>query len=243
MYCRRLVSTSGGSGYGRCYYDGSHRPRSAIRRPRKNKTKEAQAEHNRRASLDKLTWKLNENFRVDDLWISLTYKPPFNKERTYEQMLKDLRLFFAKMRRAEAKLGEKFRCMYSVEVGKRGSRHFHMVAPAAFKAAIRKAWKLGIADIREVRPQEDCGTYDKIAEYMIKSSDKTRKTLENDRIPRYNGTRNLKQPPVEVKELRRDLPPEDQLYCPKGWRIVPDSVKKYENEYGYLTIDYVYLRC
>ncbi len=242
-YQRRGVLTAGGVGYYKCFHSSQFRPKGETRRKRSKPTKASVAEANRKASLDKLMWKLNENFEVDDWWATLTYRAPLSKTRTYEEIREDLRKFLRRMRNACRKDGTEFKAMFSVEVGKKGARHIHMVMNRVDAALVRKAWTFGIADLRAVYPQTDKGTYDEIAAYMIKDSDKTRQTLGNDRIPRYSGTRNLRQPPVEVKPLLRDTFSRDKPYIPKGWRLVPDSVTESENEYGYRTLEYICLRC
>lgn len=242
-YQRRTVITRGGSAYIKCFHSMQFQSKCETRRRRTKPTKASVAEANRKASLEKLTWELNENFCIDDWWATLTYREPLSKARTYEEIKDDLRLFLRRMRNSCRKQGIEFKCKFSIEVGKKGARHIHMVMNRVDAALVRKAWTFGIADLRAVYPQTDKGTFDEIAAYMIKDSDKTRQVLGNDRIPRYSGTRNLRQPPIEIKPLLRDTFSADKPFVPKGFRLVPDSVVENENEYGYKTLEYICLRC
>ena len=86
-------------------------------------------------------------------------------------------------------------------------------------------------------------TFDAIAEYMSKMSEKTRAVLGNENIKRYTCSRNLKEPKEETKVLMRHEMTQTVRYIPKGYYLVPDSVSEYVNEYGYTTREYLCLKC
>lgn len=241
-YMRRKASVKNVK-YVKEYYTGRYQPTGETRRPRRKPTKASVREANRKRALDHLTWELNENFDVDDWWATLTYRPPMSKTRSFDEIKADLKQFMRRMGRACKRAGVEFKCKYAIEVGPKGARHIHMVINRMDAALIRAAWTFGNVNLSAVYPQTDKGTYDEIAAYMIKDSDKTRKVLGNDRIPRYSGTRNLRKPQVETAPIVRGKLREDKPWCPKGYRVVQDSVTCYENEYGYTVLEYICLRC
>ena len=246
-YVRRSVR-AGGVTYIKEYYTGRYHPKGETRQKRSRASSASVQTANYRNALDKLTWLLNENFGVGDLWVDTTYAKN-SKKVPWEQMQTDFRIFLRRARRLYQKYGIELRYAAVPEVGERGSRHFHLVMPAmpglTMKDVIEmltKAWGRGTVGVEIVGPKKDKGTYDDIAVYMMKYSERTRRTLKDDSIKRYTRSQNLRAPKVEIKPILRGGLDKPHFYVPKGWRMVEDSLKQYDNEYGYAVRQYLCLR-
>lgn len=241
-YVRRTVRAGEGT-YIKEYYTGRHHPKGETRTKLHRTSSASVQDANRRKALDRLTWLLNENFVIGDYFVTLTYGKGKNKAVTWEQMQQDWSVFLRRLRYAYAKAGAELRFAMTPEVGPKGARHFHIVLPAIQADVIRKAWTHGFSSVKIVGPQTGKNVFDEIALYMMKASDKTRETLGTETIKRYTCSRNLREPKVRIDILLRDKYRRDKPFCPKGFYIVPDTVKEGVTEYGYAVLEYLCLRC
>ena len=225
------------------YYTARQHPKGESRQKRQRPSTESVKASNERKARNRLKWKLNENFDVGDYFVTLTYGNGRNKDVTWEEMQRDLNVFLRRVKYGYQKHGIELRYMATPEVGERGAKHFHLVMNAAAQGIIRKAWVHGFSSIKLVGPPADGrNTYDSIAEYMAKMSEKTRRVLGNDKIKRYTCSRNLKEPKEETADMLRDRFNRERPFCPKGYDIVESTMREYVNEYGYTVREYLCMR-
>ena len=187
---------------------------------------------------------LKANFQKGDYWTTLTYR---DKEgRQIKEVTADVQRFLRKIRARYKRLGIPCKYIYRIEIGSKGGIHIHIVLNriADLDSAISSAWIHG----RTFNELLDDGTYEKLAEYIVKQpteqQKKLLKTFDEDtkKLIRYSCSRNLERPIPERKVYTRrtmqrifnhDLVPE------KGFYIDKDSIRRGINEFtGYSYLSY-----
>ena len=225
------------------YYTHRLQPAGESRQRRNRPSSESVKASNDRMAANRMKWKLNENFKKGDFFVTLTYGKGRNRDVTWEQMQRDLRDFLRRVKYRYGKQGTELRYLAAAEVGKKGAKHFHLVMNAGDAGAIAAAWRAGFARIKIVGdPGDGRNVFDSIAEYMSKQNKKTRELLGADKAKRYTCSRNLREPREERQELLRGRIDRENAYCPKGYYIVPDTVTDYINEYGYAVREYLCMK-
>lgn len=205
-----------------------------VRGAKQKVTSEQMQEVNRRNAEATLRWKLNENFTGDDLYVTLTYSVN-NRPNNFEELKKHMQAFVRKMRSENKKRGQEFKFVYVFEVGTLGAMHIHAVFNGIEVSAIKKAWKHGRAHIV---PLDDSGNYWRLANYFIKYSDKTFRTLGAAMGKRYSCSRNLREPKIEKKVMKRNTFKKE----PKekdGFFVDRDSVQSGFDAFGFEFFSYI----
>ena len=187
---------------------------------------------------------LKANFREGDYWTTLTYKDKDGRQIT--DIAADIQKFLRKLRCQYKKVDIPCKYIYRIEIGSKGGIHVHIVLNRIpdLDAYIQKFWTHG----RTFNALMDNGTYDKLAEYIVKQptdqQKKLLKTFNEDakKLIRYSCSRNLERPVPETKTYSRltmkkifnsDIVPE------KGFYIDKDSIRRGINEYtGYSYLCY-----
>ena len=183
-------------------------------------TSDAQEAVNRRNAIGELRRTLNANFSPGDWHAMLTYPqaiPP-----TPEQAKRDMNLFLRKLRAHYRKQGRELKYVQATEY-KRKRIHHHIVLPSLVCgiAPVKGIWKDLLAETyytpeeRErgeplyirfrVSILDDSGQYGKLAEYLIKETDKSRNDPDAICKRRYRQSRNLihPKPMVEIIDAKR----------------------------------------
>lgn len=232
------------------YHTGRYHPPGERRAKLRNPSPESVATANMKRATDNLMWKLNENFDLDDWWITLTYRGD-HKTRDADAMAEDFFAFLKALRKLYRQNGEEVRFCSVMRVGKRGSRHFHMVLGALeegkmkirdFRKELQKIWPFGFVQSIPVWDRDDSGLFDFIAKYMIEESEITRKTLDRPNMKRYSCSRNLRAPTVKRHVVKRSGSFRCAARVPKGYKLLKDSEKLEADAWGHICYTYTCIR-
>lgn len=221
-----------------------HRYRNRARgEPRGKKIKEtslAMEEVNRQNSENRLRWLLNTNFRGGDYHLVLHYKwykgMPY---RTAEEMKADMQKYLRNMRARYRKEEREFLFVYVFEIGERGSRHIHIVQNSIGMEKIRECWQHGRVTCT---PLDDNGDYRMLASYLIKYSDKTFRTVGALMGKRYSCSRNLKEPVIKRKIIKRSSTFREDIRPFDGYFVDVDTVESGVDIFGYKFFKYTMVK-
>ncbi len=133
-----------------------------------NGTPKSVKEINRRNAIKKLTRILNANFWPNDLHIVLTYSDDYLPTSPQEGQ-KLLDKFKRDMRKAMQDEGKEF-LYVAVTEGLSRRLHHHLVISAAEIDTLTRLWPWGAV---RIRPLEKNREYSKLAEYLVKETDRT----------------------------------------------------------------------
>ncbi len=133
-----------------------------------NKTPKAVKELNRRNAVKKLTRLLNENYHPNDLHIVLTYADDY-LPATPKEGQKLLDDFKRDMRKRMRDQGKDF-LYIAVTEGLARRLHHHLVINATDIETITACWPWGKM---RIYPLDDKREYSKLAEYLVKETDRT----------------------------------------------------------------------
>lgn len=221
------------------YYAARCDMKEGSRRKKTNETPEAQKKVNRRLSIKKLTWTLNENFDGTSLYVTWSFSKenrPSGKEELREiadKLLRDIRRMFKKE-------GRQAKYVWVAERGERGATHIHMVLNAIDTRKLKKVWSKGFISIT---PLDDTGQYRKLAEYLVKYSEKTMKTCEGFGGKRYNSSRNLKIPQPQKYTVSGKNAYDHTIEIPEGYYLDKDSIAEAWHEVtGFMYFTYTLIR-
>ncbi len=196
------------------------------RKPNTNPTPEAVMKNNMRIAVKNLARKINANFYPGDYHLTLTYK---GDEPTRQVAERELRNFLNRMKREFRKQEKELRYI-SVTEYKNHRIHHHVVMNYIDLPIIQRQWKRGMVRFTPFDTERD---YTKLADYLIKETDKTFRDPANAVKQRYSCSRNLVTPIVKrewvsVKQLKDDPKPI------KGYEIIEESIRRYEHPYTQL---------
>ncbi len=199
-------------------------PSGRHRGKRKNKysvTKEAVQKNNMRVAAKNLTVLLNANFDENCAHITLTYK---GEEPTNEEAKNDRKNFLRKLRRHLGKIGKELKYIAVTEYENKRIHH-HVVVNTQDIAMLNKIWGKGFVYSTML---DDSGNYRKLAEYLIKETEKTFRLQDSVHKHRYTPSRNLYYPTVKREEVSvRELSKDPQPL--KGYYIPRDEVRRFEH--------------
>lgn len=198
-------------------------PHKEKRKKRGKPTSDAVKKNNDMLAIKLLTRLINLNFFPGDFHTTLTYA----KVVTAEEANRQLDNWIKRMRREYKKLGKEFYYIAVTEF-KHQRIHHHVVMNYIDFKIINKQWKLG--RIR-CTPLDKTRNYRKLAEYLIKETQKTFREPDNSTKRRWKPSRNLKRPVVKrewvsVSQLFQNL---DDIKPVKGYAIDKESMRKYTN--------------
>lgn len=199
------------------------------------KTKEQMGEANMRQAARKLARKLNANFKPGDWHITLTYR---KEERPAPEEAKQILADFIKELRKRYKAAGFCLKWVAVTEYKKVAIHHHIVINdinAGKKQTthqfVRELWK-GKGNPKFV-PLYDNGEYSKLADYLIKETDKTYRETKEKGKQRYGCSRNLINPkPIMVPRKTKTLWRKEPRPRP-GYYIPPDSIFNGLDKMGY----------
>lgn len=190
------------------------------RKPKTNPTSEAVRKINFRNAVKILAAKLNHNFKPGDYHLVLTYADIVTMSEAKHSLEKFLRNLhdYCKRKNIEFK-------WVAVTEYTHTRIHHHIVMTGIDLNQIDKRWKHGY-----VKPVllDETGNYYKLAEYLLKE---TEKTFRNDGSPqkrRYSSSRNVVMPEVKREKIAgREV--YQEIKTPKGYYVDRDTVRKYEH--------------
>lgn len=194
-------------------------------------TTDAQKRINQRRASTTLRRLMNANFHDGDLLVRLDFfeKPPDSIEMQ-QIMAKAIR----KMRIESKKVGIDLKYIYVKEIGKRGSRHVHMVMSRVDTELLRKCWPYGGI---HVDPLISNGQYGKIADYFVKYAAKTEETEGMLLGKRWYASRNLTKPKITKRVISANKF-KKEVKGKKGYTLDKDSMRSGFSEltgYEYFT--------
>ncbi|MEY8518959.1 hypothetical protein AALC25_19090 [Lachnospiraceae bacterium 29-84] len=170
-----------------------------------------------------LRLKINNNFGVDDPFITLTYRPGERPEP--EKAKKDIKKLIDGLRKWFKKVGADLKWVCVTEYKKKAIHHHLLVNHIEGQDVskwVRRLWGHGRPHFKYL---DGTGQYKDLAAYLIKETSKTYKAKDGARKQRYSCSRNLATPEPKTEIIRKA----------KKWLPDPKPVKGY-----YIDKDTVY---
>ena len=196
---------------------GNHREK---RNGKLNITPEAVRKNNDRLAVLRLRRILNANFGYGDMHIVLTYREAPDPQ----QAKKDRNNFIKSMQRKMRKAGRELKYIAVTEY-MHARIHHHIVINCSDIKLLTSVWKHGLIKAAAL---DDSGNYAKLAEYLLKE---TQKSFREEGCPnkrRYAASTNLVKPQV----VRQAVDVEQLFEEPqaiKGYYIPEDYNRRYEH--------------
>lgn len=199
----------------------------------KKKTHAEMQEANMRQAARKLARKINANFKPGDWHITLTYR---KEERpSPKEAQKALTGMLNQIRRQYKDSGFQLKYIAVTEY-KNKSIHHHVIinhintGTWTTTDAVRRLWK-GRGSPKFVSLYED-GEYSRLAEYLVKETEKTFRDTDSPVRQRYSCSRNLITPKPEIRQKKAKTWRTDPKPRP-GYYIAPDTLYNGFDKFGY----------
>lgn len=197
-----------------------HTEKGQKRKLKTNPTPEAVQKINLKNAIWKLCVLLNANFCGGDYHLTLTYAHEPGKA----EAKKDLDKLIRKMRAYYKKQGREFNWVAVTEYENKRIHH-HIVCSRVDMDMVEKYWPKGWVNVKLL---DDSGNYIKLAEYLIKETDKTFREDDSPNKTRYRRSRNMRLPEAQREEVSDRV----LKYGPeeiKGYYVDQDTVHKYDH--------------
>ena len=189
--------------------------------PRVNPTPEKMKKVNFRNAVKMLTAKLNHNFNPGDYHLVLTYKNAPDPVAAYGELKKFLR----NCRNWCHRNGITFKWIAVTEY-KHKRIHHHVIMNSIGIETVNKYWKHGFVRGTSL---DDTGNYYKLAEYLLKETEKTFREADSPQKQRYACSRTVITPQeVKVEKIPGKQIPEIPQPL-EGYYIDQDSLQVYEH--------------
>lgn len=238
--CRAGKTKEYGFYFSRKYHDKNKSPEKEKRAEKEKETSEAQKKVNLRQLERKLTRIMNENFSGKDKYVTWSFQKE-KRPKTKEELKEIIQKLLRKIRAVYKKEKLVFKYIWVAERGEKGATHIHMVMNNICMDKIIKLWDYGWITIK---PLDSSGQYRKLAGYFIKYSSKTLKTEKELQGKRYNCSKNLKRPQMDVKPILKRNTFKTDIKVPKGWYLDKESVRQGIHEItGYEFLFYTLIKC
>lgn len=193
--------------------------RKGRRNERRNITKETIQKNNDRNARKHLARLINANFDENSFHDTLTYRNPPDQEAAQKILKNFLRRVKAEMKKKK----QEFKWIVVTEYDKK--RIHHHIVTNADEELVRKHWKMGHVFTSRFYDGPD---YSKLAEYLIKETEKTFREEGSVNKERYSRSRNLIIPEVRQEEVSERTLFADPVPW-KGYQIEEDSVRRFEH--------------
>ena len=204
-------------------YYGSSRiktEKGKKRAPKSNPTSEAVRKVNLRNAVRNLTAILNHNFSSCDYSITLTYDAAPRRM----EAKKNLQNFMRKMKYYCQKNELQWKWIAVTEYENHRIHH-HVVCSGIDPKVIADKWSYGFVKFSAM---EESGNYSKLAEYLIKETEKTFRRDDSVNKKRYTGSKNIVIPEAKREAVsERMLEHDPEPY--KGYYIYEGKVDRYEH--------------
>ena len=219
----------------RKYHTWYLHPPGEKRGKRASPSEERIRQSNQRQAERKLRGLMNENFSDGDYLLTLDFYT--HKPRDSTEMQKLTAGFIRNLRYRLKKRGVTPKYLYVMEIGKRSSRHVHMIIERTELALITECWKYGGV---HCTPLYSGGQYRQIASYFLKYALKT-ETTEKMVGKKWYGSRNLKKPKV-IKRIILARTFREEAREKKGWNLDKASEYRGITAEGYPYYEYTYIK-
>lgn len=218
------------------YHTGRARPRGQPRQKRCGETSFSQEEVNRKNAEDMLRWLLNTNFGYGDFHIVLNYQRGVGeKYRSFDEMKNDVARFIRNLKRRYANEGREMKYVYVIEVGEKSSRHIHFVLNGISLKLIQDCWCFARITCT---PLDKSGDYRRLANYLMKYSDKTFRNVGAAMKTRYSRSRNLLLPKIKKTLVKKADTYRKLPTARKGYELIADSIEYGTDVFGYAFMKY-----
>lgn len=238
MYTQKRYKTR----WGICveeYHSPRYMPPGEKRQPRKKPTPEQVRKNNQRQRVKKVRLLMLENFSPMDYHTILTYRKEERPEKI-EEVKRHLARLIRRLRDWYKKQDRVLKWIATIERGKRGAWHVHIVISRIHGLDVKLAgmWEYG-------RPRnvliEDAKGLDHLAAYITKGSGG--EDGEQAEESSFSHSRNLKSPKVTKKVYRRwKTWNREKIRIPKGFYLDQDSVDEWIDCLGYMHREYTLYR-
>lgn len=234
QYVRKIVRC------GRVCYVSEHpapaRGKNRNRPPAVQESSEAQKKLNDKSAARKLAWKILCNFIPHrDVFVTLTS----GQDDDEAEARRKRRRFLEAMRKYWRGKGQELK--YIIVTEKQARWHHHIIMQNTPLEVIRDCWeKIGGGRVM-VSPLDPFDDYQGLAEYLVgpekphkPGRDQTPKAPRRKGQQRYSCSRNLREPEIEVKELKRipkGEPRPPKGYIVKEWNLWADEWGDLHREY------------
>lgn len=220
------------------YYTARYHDKGKTRQAKEKPSTDKQKEMNQRRAEKDLRRLMNTNFKDGDYLVRLDFSRA-KLPRGSEEMQTIIAGALRKLRNLMRKDGMELKYIYVKEVGKRGSRHIHMMMNKCETDLLRKVWPHGGIHID---PLFSDGQYRKIASYFIKYAGKTEETEGRLIGKRWYGSRNLEKPIIR-KSVMSPSRFKEKPKIENGYYLEKDSEAAGISEYtGFLYYTYTLIR-
>lgn len=191
------------------------------RQPKQNATPEAVRKVNLRNAVRHLTAILNHNFSEHDYHLTLTYA---DTEPGKADAQKALHRFLVNMKNYCKKRDLEWKWIAVTEYENHRIHH-HVVCSGIDPDVINEKWKNGWVNFKSL---DESGNYYRLAEYLIKETEKTFRQKDAAAKKRYTGSRTIvipeiKKELVSARTMNKDPEPL------KGYYIDQDTINRYEH--------------
>lgn len=197
------------------------------RLPRRKPTAEEVKKNNLRMAKAKLRMLIDNNFREDDYYLTLTFK----KELAPDESKKAIQKFVRDLRKRYRRVGKELKYIYIAE--EKGRLHFHMLVNREIElttSLMRKLWPYGFTEIKYYRGAAEDAIA--MAEYFTKE-----RNIENDNSERiFKRTwvkSNNVHPPEEKVKVMKATEWRREVNVPQGYYMDKDSYIEGVNNAGY----------
>lgn len=215
-------------------YGAPGMPRNKKRKP----TPEEMARQNCWRKRRELRRLIELNFHVGDFHAVLTCRKDCRPD--VKDAPKVIRRFRDRMAKAYKKQGWIFKYIITCETGSRGAVHWHMIINNMHNEntdtakLIQKLWTRGRP---RMVPLDDTGDYSKLADYIVKETD--RRIQEGSTIEKlsYMRSRNLKKPVIRTEKVKSNRWRANP-HVPEGWHLVPGTLYNGINKFTGLPYQY-----
>lgn len=197
------------------------------RLPRRKPTAEEVKKNNLRMAKAKLRMLIDNNFREDDYYLTLTFK----KELAPDESKKAIQKFVRDLRKQYRRVEKELKYIYIAE--EKGRLHFHMLVNREIElttSLMRKLWPYGFTEIKYYRGAAEDAIA--MAEYFTKE-----RNIENDNSERiFKRTwvkSNNVHPPEEKVKVMKATEWRREVNVPQGYYMDKDSYIEGVNNAGY----------
>jgi hypothetical protein len=204
------------------YFTTRYHKKGITRGENKKPTPEKMAIINEKNSEKTLRQLLNTNFGHNDLHLTLTHKKELRPGP--EESKKELAGFLRKVRTLYKRCGHKLKYITVTEY-KNKAIHHHIVINMVNGITVKELNDLWTNGRTRFTYLDETGQYGALAHYLIKETRKTYKEKGSPSGKRWNPSRNLEKPKIDIeivkaKEWRKDPSPL------QGYILESDSIKE-----------------
>lgn len=183
------------------YFTSRYKKKGIKRGDKVKPTTEQQKKINKKKAERELRILINANYGYGDFHLVLDYiRRKGEQPRTRKQMRRDVDIFLRECRKEYKKAGLVCKYIHVMEIGKKGSRHHHLVMNKIDTKILQKCWYKAYEGHNRIKvfPLDDSGQYAELAAYLIKYTD-THRTEKDGALQgkRWNCSKNLFRPVPE----------------------------------------------